>query len=46
MNTNPYGITKSTRQPLEIERQLDYLMKQLVVANNEHKLVAKCEVVK
>lgn len=46
MKQYPYGITKDTRPPLEIERQLDYLLKKLVVAHNENKCVAKCVVVK
>ena len=46
MNKLPPYITKDTRPPLEIERQLDYLLKKLVVAHNENKCVAKCVVVK
>lgn len=42
MNT----ITRSTRQPTNLDRYLAYIAKATVARYNEAKLVARCEVVK
>ena len=46
MKEYPYGITKDTRQPTELDRLLNWFTKDQVARYNSEKYVARCVVVK
>lgn len=46
MKQYPYGITKDTRPPSELDRLLNWFTQNQVARYNSEKYVAKCVVVK
>jgi hypothetical protein len=46
MSKLPYGITKETRPPSELDRLLNWFTKDQVARYNSDKYVAKCVVIK
>ena len=46
MNQLPYGITKDTRPPTDLDRLLNWFAKDQVARYNSEKYVAKCVVIK